>query len=297
VILPPDTTLQGFVNSWREWKPHRYLNIKGNLFEIKKILIMGILNVTPDSFYDGGRYFELETAIQRAKKLIEEGADIIDVGGVSTRPGSEPPPQEEELRRVLPVVKAIVNEFPDVLVSVDTFRWKVAEECLKAGAHIINDISGGDIEPDILRVVASWGAPYVVMHIRGIPKNMQEYAQYVDTTGEVLIELLKKVDRALKHGIKDIIIDPGFGFAKTPLQNWEMLYNLDVFNWVRYPLLVGISRKSMIYRILNITPDDALYGTLFANVIAIVKGADILRVHDPLPIKHVLTLIDKAWRG
>lgn len=256
---------------------------------------MGILNVTPDSFYDGGRYNTLDAAIKRAEELINEGADIIDIGGVSTRPGSTPPSLDEELKRVIPIILEIAKRFPNIIISIDTFRSEVAQKAIESGAHIINDISGGAYDEKILEIAALYQTPYVLMHIRGTPQNMQSLANYNNVIEEVVIEILQKLDKVKKCNICDVIIDPGFGFAKTPQQNWILLKNLEVFTWMGLPLLVGISRKSMIYKVINISPEDALYGTIFANVIAIFKKATIIRVHDPLPFKHIIRLLEFAF--
>lgn len=240
--------------------------------------IMGILNVTPDSFFDGGNYNGIEEAVFQTKRLLDGGASIIDVGGYSSRPGAENVPEKEELNRVLPVVEAIVSDFPEARISVDTFRVNVAKEVLGLGAHVINDISGGTIEPEITKVVADAGAYYVMMHMRGTPQTMQNFTKYENVAGDIVKELKVKLKEYPEPS--KVIIDPGFGFSKTLNQNYELLQNLDLLHSLECPILVGVSRKSMIYKALDISPQESLNATTALNMVALQKGASILRVHD-----------------
>lgn len=255
-------------------------NVKGRVVDFSTPKIMGILNVTPDSFYDGNRYNDIKAAIKQAEKMIREGADMIDIGGYSSRPGAEDIPAAEEANRVVDVIKAIVKEFPDVNISIDTFRSEVAARALDAGAAIINDITGGDHDKELLKIAVHNKAPYIIMHMRGTPKDMNNLTGYDDVTKEVIGVLEKKVHDFKSEGLTDIAVDPGFGFAKNVKQNFEMLRNLEAFGMLGKPLLVGISRKSMIWRTLEIKPEDALNGTTALNMAALLRGADILRVHD-----------------
>lgn len=247
-------------------------------FSIPKI--MGILNVTPDSFFDGSRYNDITAAIRQVEKMVKEGVDIIDVGGYSSRPGAEDISASEETTRVIDVIKAIAKEFPQVEISIDTFRSEVAAKALDAGAGIVNDITGGDHDAELRKVATRNGAPYIIMHMRGNPKTMNSLASYDDVTKEVLTDLAQKVEQFKSAGVTDLAIDPGFGFAKNVEQNFQMLRNLEAFGMIGKPLLVGVSRKSMIWRTLEIKPEEALNGTTALNMVALMKGADILRVHD-----------------
>jgi len=268
------------------------LNCRGKLTELAKPAVMGIINATPDSFYAGSRATELESLISKASSMIDEGVDIIDIGGQSTRPGSDRVSIEEELVRVIPAIKAVRSLFSDVLISIDTFYAKVAEEAVNAGASIINDISGGDLDADMITTAASLGVPYIIMHMKGDPKNMNNFAQYEDVSLEVLDHLIKKAKCCREAGISDIIIDPGFGFAKNITQNFQLLNRLDTFGIAKYPLLVGVSRKSMVYKTLGIAAEDALTGTTALHTIALLKGANILRVHDVKEAVQVVELME-----
>ena len=245
--------------------------LRKKIYDGEKPLVMGILNVTPDSFYDGGRYLSDEAVVSRARTIVAEGADIIDIGAVSTRPGAAMPDEAAELQRLLPVLRLVRSEFPETLVSIDTFRARVAERCVEAGADIINDISGGLFDLQV---------PYVLMHNRTTPDRMAHDTHYDDVVTEVVRFLSEKLDILYRLGAKDVVIDPGFGFAKTLEQNYELMQNLDAFAVFDEPLLVGISRKSMIYKLLGNSPDDALNGTTALNTYALLHGAKILRVHD-----------------
>jgi len=241
---------------------------------------MGILNVTPDSFYDGGQLTDENTVLAQAEKMLEEGADILDLGGMSSRPGAEIITVEEELRRVLPQVTNILKRFPRAIISIDTIRAHVADECLKAGAHIINDISGGTFDAAMLPVVAGHKVPYIIMHMQGLPNSMQQNPVYENVTTEVMDFFAARIAACTKAGITDLILDPGFGFGKTLEQNYTLLRNLPYFANLNLPLLAGVSRKSMICKVLKVDPVNALNGTTSANTIALLNGASLLRVHD-----------------
>lgn len=259
------------------------LNIHGRLVEFTRPQIMGILNVTPDSFYAASRKFDAESIAEHARRLISQGADMLDLGAYSTRPGADTVTEDEELRRLEIGISAIrKNVSQDIIISIDTFRANVAKRAVgDLGADIVNDISGGDMDPLMYSVVAELNVPYIMMHTRGTPQTMQSMAKYDDVTAEVLAELAAKLSRINELGINDVIIDPGFGFAKDLRQNYRMMRQLELFHILERPLLVGISRKSMIYKALGGNPDDALAGTTALNTIALLQGAAILRVHDP----------------
>jgi dihydropteroate synthase len=241
---------------------------------------MGILNCTPDSFYDGGKYWDPYVAFRQAEAMLKEGADFIDVGGYSSRPGAPDVSETEELKRVLPVIEGLVEEFPEACISVDTFRSEVARKALDAGAAMVNDISAGLRDEKMLPLVAQRQVPYVMMHMRGTPQNMTEQTGYEDLVGDLLFYFSERLAAARKLGITDCIADPGFGFAKTREQNFRLLRALENFRVLEVPLLVGISRKSMIHKTLGITPQEALNGTTALHMLALKGGAQILRVHD-----------------
>ncbi|MBT8327088.1 MAG: dihydropteroate synthase [Bacteroidia bacterium] len=265
------------------------INIKGTLMDFNEPKIMGILNTTPDSFSDGGKFASIESSIIQANKMFNEGADIIDVGGYSSRPGADDVSIQEEMDRVMPVIEKIKSEL-DVVLSIDTFRSSVAKEAVEGGAHIVNDISAGDDDSNMLSTVAKLGIPYIAMHKQGIPKTMQENPQYNDVVIAVFEYLQKKKQECLDAGIIDLIIDPGFGFGKTLDNNFELLYNLRHFKLLNIPLLVGISRKSMIYKTIKTSPESALNGTSFLHAFALKNGANILRVHDVNEAKECVKL-------
>lgn len=241
---------------------------------------MGILNITPDSFYDGGIYKNDRDILHKAEKMLSAGATFIDVGGYSSRPKATHISEEEELKRILPVIDLVLKEFPDALISADTFRSRVAKQSVEAGASIINDISAGKMDQDMLQTAAELKVPYIMMHMKGTPQTMGKQANYKNLLKEVLFYFSERIAEARRLGIIDLIIDPGFGFSKTVQQNYELLNNLDHFNILELPILVGVSRKSMIHKPLNISADEALNGTSILNTIALQKGASILRVHD-----------------
>jgi len=256
------------------------LNCNGNYIDLRTPKVMGILNVTPDSFYDGGIYINEKAILAQVKKMLNDGVTFVDVGAYSSKPNAETVSETEELLRILPIVKLLVSTFPEIIISIDTFRSEVAKQCIEAGAAMINDISSGLIDSNMLSTVAKLNVPYIMMHMRGTPQTMQQETDYDDILKTILFYFSERIASARQLGIKDIIIDPGFGFAKTREQNFELLNNLEGFKIADLPLLAGISRKSMIYKTLNITPQEALNGTTALNMIALQKGSKILRVHD-----------------
>lgn len=251
---------------------------------------MGILNVTPDSFYEGSRFRDEEQALERVEKMLAEGASFIDVGGYSSRPGATEVPLHEELERVVKITRAIIREFPEAMISVDTFRSTVAEAAVDEGACIINDISGGEADADMMATVERLKTPYVLMHMRGTPQTMTMLTGYNNLMKDITDFFHRKIYQLHQSGINDIIIDPGFGFAKTVTQNFEILNHLDHFRVFQKPMLVGLSRKSMIWRTLNTTPEEALNGSTALHSVALLKGASILRVHDIRAAVEVMTL-------
>ncbi len=274
------------------FKPY-FLNIKGNLIEINKPWVMGILNVTPDSFFDGGHYTSNELALKHCEKMLNEGAHIIDIGGQSTRPNSDLITEEEELKRVIPVIELILKEFPNTLLSIDTFYAKVAQEAIDAGASIVNDISAGENDNLMLATLAKLKVPYIAMHKQGTSKTMQINPEYDDVTADVMRYLAHKKEECTLLGIKDVIIDLGFGFGKTIAHNFQLLKYLQVFESLNCPILVGISRKGMIYKTLNTDAKNALTGTIAANTIALMKGAQIIRVHDVKEVVETIKIVEQ----
>ncbi|WP_396194899.1 dihydropteroate synthase [Flavobacterium sp.] len=256
------------------------INCSGTLIDLTIPKVMGILNVTPNSFYDGGKYANEKQWLDQVQKMLAEGATFIDVGAYSSKPNAEFVSELEETERLVTVVKLIVQHFPEALISVDTFRAHVARAALEAGACIVNDISAGGLDELMMKTVAEFQVPYIMMHMKGNPQTMQSLAQYNNVTKEVLFYFSEKLAQARSFGINDLIIDPGFGFAKTTEQNFELLANLELFDQLELPILVGVSRKSMVYKTLETTPEFALNGTTVLNTIALQKGSNILRVHD-----------------
>ena len=256
------------------------INFKGRLFDISEPVVMGILNATPDSFYDGGNYLKLESAKNRIDRMLQEGASIIDVGGMSTRPGSRIVSPSEEMDRILPIIEWISTKYIDSIVSVDTVHSVVAEQAVKTGARMVNDISAGRIDDGLIDMVSSLKVPYILTHMQGLPKNMQKHPHYEDVTLEILDFFISRINEMMEKGIVDIIIDPGFGFGKSISHNYQILNNLHVFQMVERPILVGISRKSMITKVLGVEPQFALNGTTVLHMFALQKGAKILRTHD-----------------
>jgi len=260
------------------------IKYNGELIDLSIPLVMGILNVTPDSFFDGGKYNSVDGALNQAEKIVAEGASIIDVGAYSTRPGAAEVSVEKELQRLLPVAVELRKAFPSTIISIDTFRSEVAEKVIeKIGDCIINDVSGGLLDDQMFETVARLNVPYILMHMKGTPQNMQQNPTYENVTKEVIKSLSERVYKLHELGVSDVIIDPGFGFAKTIDHNYELFNHLDAFRFFELPILVGISRKSMIYKFLGNTPDESLNGTTVLNTLALIGGADILRVHDVKP--------------
>jgi dihydropteroate synthase len=267
------------------------LNAKGNLLVADRPLVMGIINRAPDSFYSGSRFPGDAEFMAQAEKMIEDGADWLDIGGQSTRPGAAFIGEEDELKRVVDAIHLLHSRWPKVPLSVDTWYARVAKEAVAAGASIVNDISGGRLDPDMLRTVASLRVPYVCMHMKGTPATMHQDAVYDDVVKEVLDYLIGRIEDCRLAGINDTIIDPGFGFAKTRAHNWQLLRNLHLFRMTGRPVLLGVSRKSTIYRTLGITPEEALNGTTVLHTLGLLNGADILRVHDPREAREAITLL------
>ncbi|MBK6903859.1 MAG: dihydropteroate synthase, partial [Saprospirales bacterium] len=260
--------------------PQSTLNLRGHLLDLTTPQVMGILNLTPDSFFPGSRMQGTDALLEKAEQMLSEGASILDLGGMSSRPGAEMISEEEELRRVVPAIEALVRRFPDALLSVDTVRSRVARESVQAGAAMINDISAGRLDPAMYETVASLRVPYVLMHMKGMPDTMQKDPVYEDVLIEVMDFLIAELGKLRDLGIHDVILDPGFGFGKTVAHNYELLKNLSTFQILERPLLVGISRKSMITRVLGVSPAEALNGTTALHMVALQEGAKILRVHD-----------------
>lgn len=267
------------------------LNCRGKLIDLTIPKVMGIINVTPDSFYDGGKTTSENEILKQAEKMLLDGASFLDIGGYSSRPGAEEISESEEIRRVTEAIQLILKKFPKALISVDTFRSKVAKKAIEVGAAIVNDVSGGTLDPKMYETVGKLKVPYILMHMRGTPKTMAKLTDYKNVTSDVLKDLSKKIALARAEGINDIISDPGFGFAKTREQNFEVLNNLELFKNLEIPMLSGVSRKSFIYKTLNTTPENALNGTTFVNTVSLMKGAAILRVHD---VKEAVECV-KLW--
>ena len=266
------------------------LNINGGVFDLSSPKIMGVLNVTPDSFYDGGVFSNEKKILAQVEKMILDGADIIDIGGFSSKPGAKTISLKEEEKRVIPIIKLINKTFNKIIISVDTFRSEIAEKSLNEGASIINDISGGDLDKNIYQISYKYKTPYIMMHMNGVPSNMQNNPKYENINHDIIKDFTSKIDSAEKKGVCDIIIDPGFGFGKTIQHNYQILNNLKLYTVLKKPILVGISRKSMIYKLLKTDPSKALNGTTSLNTIALINGANILRVHDVKEAKEVIKL-------
>jgi len=257
-----------------------FINCKGQLIDLTTPKVMGILNITPNSFFDGGKYKSENEIIAQVEKMLEDGATFIDIGAYSSKPNAEFVSEEEEISRIVPAVELILKKFPEALLSIDTFRSEVAKAGIENGTAIINDISAGELDNRMLETIGKYNVPYIMMHMRGNPQTMQSLTKYEDITKEMLFYFSEKVKNARSFGINDLILDPGFGFAKTIEQNYEVLQKMELLNLLELPVLAGVSRKSMIYKILNCTPAEALNGTSIINTIALTKGAKILRVHD-----------------
>ena len=272
------------------------INGNGQLIDLASPKVMGILNVTPNSFFDGGKYKTESVILSQVERMLTDGATFIDVGAYSSKPSAEFVSEKEELNRIVPVVNLILEKFPDCLISIDTFRSEVAKVCLENGAAIINDISAGNLDDKMLETIAKYNVPYIMMHMRGTPQTMQTMANYDNIVKEMLFYFSQRIAEARSLGINDLIIDPGFGFAKTLEQNYEVLQKLELFEMLELPLLVGFSRKSMIYKTLHSTAEEALNGTSVLNTIALTKGAKILRVHDVKEAMECVTLFNKLNR-
>jgi dihydropteroate synthase len=269
------------------------LNCGGKLLTLDKPIAMGILNVTPDSFYDGGKYLSEKAILEQAEKLLIEGASIIDIGGASSKPSAVEISEKEEMERVLPVIKFILRKFPSTIISIDTFRSNIAKNAIHLGASIVNDISGGNFDKEMFKTIAHLKVPYIMMHIQGTPQTMQINPTYKNVLLDVVKEFSSKLNTLQSLGVNDVIIDPGFGFGKTIEQNYEMLNQLEFFNSLNHPILVGFSRKSMINKVLNINSKEALNGTTVLNTISLIKGAKILRVHDVKEAIEAIKLFSK----
>ena len=267
------------------------INCKGTLINLSTPKVMGIVNVTPDSFFDGGKLTNSNEIVLQVDKMLRDGATFIDLGGYSSKPGAEFVSEAEELNRVVPIVKLLVEKFPDILLSIDTFRSEVAKQAIENGAALINDISAGQLDEKMLETVAKLQVPYIMMHMKGTPKTMQSLANYEDLLKEMNFYFSERVAKARSFGLNDIIIDPGFGFAKTLEQNYELLQNLELLQFHDLPILAGISRKSMIYKALETAPEEALNGTTFLHAFCLQKGANILRVHDVKEAVECVSLI------
>jgi len=266
-------------------------NLKGTLKIVENPLVMGILNITPDSFYAGSRLMPENNWLSAAEKMVSEEVDILDIGGQSTRPGSERISVEEELNRIIPVIKKLRQHFPEIILSVDTYQSVVAKHAVEAGASMVNDISGGEMDPNMLKVVGGLSVPYICMHMQGRPEDMQKAPYYDNVVSDLLDFFLRKKVQCKDAGIHDLILDPGFGFGKTIAHNFQILHNLSVFKITGMPIMAGLSRKSTVYKTLKITPEEALNGTTVLNTIALMQGADILRVHDVKEAKEAITLV------
>lgn len=267
------------------------INCKGTLINLSTPKVMGIVNVTPDSFFDGGTLTNSNEILFQVEKMLRDGATFIDLGGYSSKPGAEFVSEAEELNRVVPIVKVLVEKFPDILLSIDTFRSEVAKQAIENGAALINDISAGLLDENMLETVAKLQVPYIMMHMKGTPKTMQSFAKYDDLLKEMNFYFSERIAKARSFGLNDIIIDPGFGFAKTMEQNYELLQNLELLQFHDLPILAGISRKSMIYKALETSPENALNGTTFLHAFCLQKGANILRVHDVKEAVECVSLI------
>lgn len=283
-------------NGFNQFKS-RTLNCQGQLLSLDSPVIMGILNVNPDSFYNPSKYTEEKMVLEAAESMIINGVSILDIGGMSSRPGSVTVDKKTEAQRVVPMIRTVKKHFPETLISIDTVHASIARESLEAGASIINDISCGKIDPGIHQVAADSNAPYILMHIQGLPETMQVNPQYENVTLAVMDFFVDKIKELNEMGVYNIILDPGFGFGKTLGHNYELLNNLHLFSQFGYPVLAGVSRKSMINRLIKTQPDTALNGTSVVHTLALQKGSDILRVHDVKEAREVITIMDYLESG
>lgn len=271
------------------------LSVKGQLINLTHPIVMGILNITPDSFYDGNKYTCEQSLLRQAEKIIEEGATILDVGAYSSRPGGSSIAEEEEAKRVRKALRAITQSFPEIILSIDTFRASIAKLAVEEGASMVNDISGGALDQKMFETVAALKVPYVLMHMRGTPQDMLQHTHYDNLLIEIIDYFQKKIYQLRQWGVKDIIIDPGFGFAKTTTQNYKILKSLNYLQVLQLPILMGVSRKSMIYKMLGKGPAEALNGTSVLNTIGLMQGASILRVHDVREAIEAITLVKSTF--
>lgn len=267
-----------------------HMNCKGKLIDLTKPKVMGILNSTPDSFFSGSRVGNLDAALKVAEQMLTDGVDFLDIGGMSTRPNSDEVSENEELNRVIPLFEVILKEFPDALISVDTYRSKVAKEAVNAGAALVNDISAGSMDGEMFSTMAELKVPYILMHMQGKPKTMQQNPTYENVVIEINQFFSEKIRELNELGVNDILLDPGFGFGKTVEHNYELMQNLNLLGFEKFPLLVGVSRKSMVTRLLNVSATEALNGTTALHMIALERGAKILRVHDVKEAKEVVQI-------
>ena len=270
------------------------INCKGTLVDLSSPKVMGILNITPDSFYDGGKYKNESDILKQTEKMLIDGATFIDIGGYSSRPGAKHISENEELKRIVPVVKLLIKNFPEIIISIDTFRSNVASKTINAGAAIINDISGGKIDSNMFSTVANLQVPYILMHMLGTPQTMQQNPKYDDITKDIISYFAKQLFTLRQLKLNDIIIDVGFGFGKTQNNNFELLKNLSLFKNLETPILTGISRKSMLYKTLGITPKDSLNATTAAHTIALLNGTNILRVHDVKEAVEAIKIVEQV---
>jgi dihydropteroate synthase len=269
------------------------INCKGKLIDLTSPKVMGILNLTPDSFYDGGKYKSETDILNQIEKMLSEGATFIDIGAYSSRPGAIHITEDQELTRIMPVLELIMDRFPDILISIDTFRSKIAESCILLGASMINDISAGSLDKKMFSTIAKLQVPYILMHMKGSPQNMVNYTNYDDLLKDIIYYFSKKINKLTTLGVNDLIIDVGFGFSKTMDQNYELLQKLNLFKLFELPILTGISRKSTLYKFLKITPSEALNATTVANTIALQQGTNILRVHDVKQAVETIKIVEK----
>nr|WP_314898031.1 dihydropteroate synthase [uncultured Flavobacterium sp.] len=269
------------------------INCKGQLIDVSTPKVMGILNVTPNSFFDGGKYKNENEILSQVEKMLDDGATFIDIGAYSSKPSAEFVSEQEEISRIIPAIDLILKHFPETILSIDTFRSEVAKASIENGAAIINDIAAGNLDDKMFEIIAKYNVPYIMMHMRGNPQTMQKLTNYEDIVKEMLFYFSELIAKARSFGINDLIIDPGFGFAKTIEQNYEVFQKIELFNMLELPILIGISRKSMIYKSLNTSVEKALNGTTVLNTLALTKGAKILRVHDVKEAVECVTLFNK----
>jgi dihydropteroate synthase len=280
-------------HSFHLHSPRTYsLNCRGKLLQLRQPVVMGILNVSPESFYDGGKFIEENSILEKARDLVTNGAQIIDIGGASSRPGATIIPFEEERQRLIPAIKLVSAHFPSVFISADTWRARLADEAIHAGAHIINDISGGELDKEMFNTVARLKVPYILMHMKGIPENMQNDPVYPDVMEELLLYFQKKIYDLRQAGVQDIIADPGFGFGKSVADNYRILAHIELLHQLDCPVLAGFSRKSMINKVLGTSPETALNGTSVLNTIALMNGVQILRVHDAKEALECIKIVE-----